>query len=138
MTKRRKSQDIQGETVAPARMALVKTDTLRKEECDVEGQGEQDGVFMINVITVPDEGSEEFLEHWDRITEYMRRQRGFVRTNLYRRFDDPLQWVNVSVFESTESIRAAFSTEEFDRLAESHPGYRDIGLYAQIRSVEHL
>ena len=104
----------------------------------MEGHGEQDGVFMINVITVPDERSEEFLGHWDRITEYMRRQRGFVRTNLYRRFDDTQRWVNVSVFESTESIRAAFSSEEFDRLAETHPGYRDIGLYAQIRSAEHV
>ena len=45
--------------------------------------------------------------------------------------------MNVAVFESTEAIRAAFSTEEFDRLSEGFPGYRDIGLYARIRSAEH-
>ena len=94
-------------------------------------------VFMINVITVPVAQAEEYLERWDRITDYMRRAPGFIRTNLYRRFDDPERWVNVAVFDSTDSIREVFSTEEFERLSEGFPGYRDIGFYARIRSAEH-
>lgn len=94
-------------------------------------------VFMINVIAVPEAQAEEFLARWDGITEYMRRQPGFIRTDLYRRFDAPDRWVNVAVFESTDAIRAAFSSKEFDRAAKGHPGYRDIGLYARIRSAEH-
>ena len=94
-------------------------------------------VFMINVITVPEVEAEVYLEQWDRLTDYMRRSQGFIRTNLYRRLDDPERWVNIAVFESTESIRTAISTEEFERLSEGFPGYRDIGLYARIRSAEH-
>jgi heme-degrading monooxygenase HmoA len=96
------------------------------------------GVFMINVITVPEAESEDFLKRWDKITEYMCRQPGFIRTNLYRRFDNPERWVNVAVFESTDAIRAAFSAEEFERLTEGYPGYRDVGVYARIRSAEHV
>ena len=98
---------------------------------------DDEAVFMINVITVPEAEADAYLERWDAITHYMRRQKGFIRTNLYRRFDNPERWVNVAVFESTEAIRAAFSTEEFDRLSEGFPGYRDIGLYARVRSAEH-
>ncbi|MFQ5915580.1 MAG: antibiotic biosynthesis monooxygenase family protein, partial [Nitrospinota bacterium] len=93
----------------------------------MEGRTEQEAVFMINVIAVPDTQAGEFLKRWDRITEYMRRQPGFVRTDLYRRFDDPVRWVNIAAFESIKAIRVAFSTEEFDRLAKDHPGYRDVG-----------
>ena len=94
-------------------------------------------VFMINVITVPEDQAEAYLGLWDRLTDYMRRAQGFIRTNLYRRLDDPERWVNVAVFESTESIRTAISTEEFERLSEGFPGHRDIGFYARVRSAEH-
>jgi heme-degrading monooxygenase HmoA len=94
-------------------------------------------VFMINVISVPEAQADEYLEQWDKITEYMRGTPGFIRTNLYRRFDDSERWVNVAVFESTESIRAAFSSETFERLSKDFPGYRDIGIYARVRSAEH-
>ncbi len=124
----------------------LKKEAVRKRPADpaFETEGGADlykwaddkGVFMINVITVPEAESEEFQTRWDKITEYMCRQPGFIRTNLYRRFDNPERWVNVAVFESTEAIRAAFSTPEFERLAEGHPGYRDVGLYARIRSAE--
>ncbi|MFQ5691896.1 MAG: hypothetical protein ACE5IM_02470, partial [Nitrospinota bacterium] len=54
------------------------------------------------------------------------------------RLDDPQRWVNVAVFDSTAAIEAAFSSPEFDRVAKGHPGYRDVGLYVQIRSVKHV
>ena len=108
------------------------------ENADMYKWADDKGVFMINVITVPEAESDEFQKRWDKITNYMCRQPGFIRTNLYRRFDNPERWVNVAVFESTEAIRAAFSTEEFERLSEGHPGYRDVGVYARIRSAEHV
>ena len=56
-----------------------------KGEADLYKWADDNGVFMINVITVPKAESDEFQRRWDRITDYMRRQPGFIRTNLSRR-----------------------------------------------------
>lgn len=92
-------------------------------------------VVMINFIRVEEERAAEFLARWDKVTEYMRRQPGFVSTRLHRRFDDPSRWVNVAEFKSTRAIRAAFSQKEFERISRNYPGRRDIGLYAIVRSA---
>ena len=135
---KRKQTNGQGPLEKEAALSGPDDQSLEQEsEADLYRWADDKGVFMINVITVPEAESEEFLKRWDRITEYMCRQPGFIRTNLYRRFDNPERWVNVAVFESTDAIRAAFLTEDFERLTKDHPGYRDIGVYARIRSAEH-
>ena len=40
---------------------------------------DDEAVFMINVITVPEAEADVYLERWDAITYYMRRQKGFIR-----------------------------------------------------------
>ena len=92
-------------------------------------------VIMINLIEVKEEMAEEFLARWDKVTQYMQKQPGFVQTQLHRRFDDPSRWVNVAEFTSVRAIKAAFANKEFELISGDYPGRRDIGLYAIVRST---
>lgn len=78
-------------------------------------------VVLINVFTL-DEGDEEaFLEVWHDDAAFMKRQPGFISTQLYRAIGDSPTYVNHAVWDSTAAFRAAFAHPDFLAKLSAYP-----------------
>lgn len=51
----------------------------------------------------------------------MKRQRGFISTQLHRAIDDSPTYLNYAVWDSTEMFRAAFTHPEFVAKLSAYP-----------------
>lgn len=69
-------------------------------------------VFM-NTIHVAPEDVDGFLEAWKADGEFMKRQPGFVSTQLHRGMAVSTTFINVAEWDSVEAFRAAASSPEF-------------------------
>ena len=94
-------------------------------------------VILINPFEVPEGiADEDFLSGWERAAEYMRRQPGFVRSDLHRalRPGARFRFINIAEWASPEDFQAAVGTEEFRELAsDGSPG--SPALYEVVRSM---
>ena len=70
-------------------------------------------VVLINTFTVAPEDAERLLAVWAEDAAFMKRQPGFISTQLHRGTAGSTTFVNVAVWESAAALRAAFSSPEF-------------------------
>lgn len=70
-------------------------------------------IVLLNTFDVPDGEAQAFQRGWARVAEVLRRQPGFVSTNLHRPVGESRLWVNYAVWESADAFRAALATAEF-------------------------
>jgi heme-degrading monooxygenase HmoA len=84
--------------------------------------GEDRGpIVLINVFNVPPESVEEFLEVWADDAAFMKRQPGFIWTQLHRGTAGSATFVNVAEWESARALGEAFRSPEFQRRAARYP-----------------
>lgn len=70
-------------------------------------------VVMINLFTM-DKGDEPaFLKAWQNDAAFMKRQPGFIATQLHRAIGENPTYLNYAIWESTTAFRAAFTHPEF-------------------------
>lgn len=84
-------------------------------------QMQDDGgaVVLINTFVTAPADADRFLEVWARDAEVMKRQPGFISTQLHRGIAGSGTFLNYAVWESVAAFRAAFANPEFRaRLAE--------------------
>ena len=84
-------------------------------------QQETGPVVLINTFTVAPEDAERLLEVWAEDASYMKRQPGFISTQLHRGIAGSTTFVNVAVWESAAALRAAFFSPEFGTHAARYP-----------------
>lgn len=70
-------------------------------------------VVLMNVFTLDKADEETFLEAWQDDAEFMKRQPGFISTQLHRAIGESPTYLNYAVWESTADFRAAFTHPEF-------------------------
>jgi heme-degrading monooxygenase HmoA len=76
-------------------------------------------VVLVNTFVVPPEDADRFLTAWAADAAIMKRQPGFISTQLHRGIAGSGAFLNYAVWESTAHFRAAFMNPEFRaRLAE--------------------
>lgn len=93
---------------------MGKTVTL-KEQLE-EGGGP---VILINKFNVPAEDVKQFMAAWIADSAFMKRQPGFISTQLHQGIAGSDVWVNYAVWESTDHFKAAFTSSGFqDKLAD--------------------
>jgi heme-degrading monooxygenase HmoA len=82
--------------------------------------GEETGpVVLINVFNVAPEDAERLLEVWADDAAFMKRQPGYISSQLHRGTAGSTTFVNVAEWESARALGAAFRSAEFQqRLAE--------------------
>jgi heme-degrading monooxygenase HmoA len=82
--------------------------------------GEDTGpVVLINVFNVAPEDAERLLEVWTDDAAFMKRQAGYISSQLHRGTAGSTTFVNVAKWESARALGAAFGSAEFQqRLAE--------------------
>ena len=70
-------------------------------------------VVLVNVFTLDNADEEAFLQVWRDHSLFMKRQPGFISTQLHRAVGESPTYLNYAVWESTAHYRAAFTHPEF-------------------------
>ena len=79
-------------------------------------------VTLINTFTIAPGELDKALEAWAADAAFMKRQPGFISTQLHRGIGGSSVLVNVAVWESVDAFRRAFANPEFQaRLGEYPP-----------------
>src|SRR3974390_3156363 len=76
-------------------------------------------VVLVNVFTVDKADEQVFLTAWQDDAGFMKRQPGFISTQLHRAIGENPTFLKYAVWESPALFRAAFMQPEF-RAALSH------------------
>src|SRR5262249_11810268 len=103
-------------------MSSMKLREMDEHVTYVQQLQEDDGpVVLMNEFHVPPEDSDRFVEVWADDAAFMKRQPGFISTQLHRGTAGSSTFVNVAVWESVRPLGEAFRSPEFQRRAERYP-----------------
>ena len=78
-------------------------------------------VVLVNVFTLDKADEPRFLEVWQDDAAFMKRQPGFISTQLHRALGDSPTYLNYAVWELTAAFRAAFSKPDFQARISAYP-----------------
>ena len=78
-------------------------------------------VVLVNVFTLAPDDEETFLRVWQDDADFMKRQDGFISTQLHRAIGDSPTYLNYAVWETTACFRAAFSHPQFRAKLSAYP-----------------
>lgn len=78
-------------------------------------------VVLVNIMTLDKADEESFLKAWQSDAAFMKRQPGFISTQLHRAIGDGPTYLNEAVWESIADFRAAFTHPEFRAHISAHP-----------------
>ena len=78
-------------------------------------------VVLVNVFTLDKADEPSFLEVWRDDAAFMKRQPGFISTQLHRALGDSPTYLNYAVWESTAAFKAAFSNPDFQAKLSAYP-----------------
>jgi len=78
-------------------------------------------VVLVNKFDVDPAEVDDFIAVWADDAAFMKRQPGFISTQLHRGIAGSCVFLNVAVWESTEHFRAAFTNPEFTRKLAGYP-----------------
>jgi heme-degrading monooxygenase HmoA len=76
---------------------------------------------LVNVVTLDKADEQTFLKTWQDDAAFMKRQPGFISTQLHRALGESPTYLNYAVWESTAHYRAAFGHPEFRAKLSTHP-----------------
>jgi heme-degrading monooxygenase HmoA len=85
----------------------------------LEGSGGQ--VILINTFKVDAAEVEQFLHAWAADAAFMKRQPGFISTQLHRGIGGSCVFINYAVWESVEAFKRAFFHPEFQEAIQHYP-----------------
>jgi heme-degrading monooxygenase HmoA len=78
-------------------------------------------VVLVNVFTLDKADEQTFLKIWQDDAVFMKRQPGFISTQLHRAVGESPTYLNYAVWESTADFRAAFTHPEFRAKLSAYP-----------------
>ena len=78
-------------------------------------------VVLVNLFTLEVADEQGFLASWQDDAAFMKRQPGFISTQLHRAVGDSPAYLNYAVWESNAHFRAAFTHPEFRAKIANYP-----------------
>jgi len=78
-------------------------------------------VVLLNVFTLDPADEADFRAVWKDDAAFMKRQPGFISTQLHRALGDSPTYFNQAIWESTAAFRAAFTHPEFVAKLSAYP-----------------
>jgi heme-degrading monooxygenase HmoA len=78
-------------------------------------------VVLVNVFTLDKADEPSFLKVWRDDAAFMKRQPGFISTQLHRALGDSPTYLNYAVWESTAAFKAAFTNPDFQANLSAYP-----------------
>ena len=82
---------------------------------------EASSVVLVNVFTLDKADEQTFLQAWQDDARFMKRQPGFISTQLHRATGESPTYLNYAVWESTADFKAAFTHPEFRAKLSAYP-----------------
>jgi heme-degrading monooxygenase HmoA len=76
---------------------------------------------LINIFTVASEDVDALLAAWEQDANWMKRQPGYISTQLHRGIGGSCAFLNYAVWESVAHFRAAFTHPEFRAALAAYP-----------------
>ena len=84
-------------------------------------QQETGPVVLINQFNVAPDDADRLLRAWAGDAAFMRRQPGFISTQMHRGIAGSTTFVNAAVWESARALGDAFRSPEFQEQAGRYP-----------------
>lgn len=78
-------------------------------------------VVLVNVFTLDKADEPAFLQVWQEDAAFMKRQPGFISTQLHRAIGASPTYLNYAVWESNAAFRAAFTHPDFVAKLSAYP-----------------
>lgn len=78
-------------------------------------------VVLVNVFQVDETDIPGLLKAWEDDANWMKRQPGYISTQLHRGIGGSNLFLNYAVWESVAHFRTAFSHPEFKQALENYP-----------------
>jgi len=78
-------------------------------------------VVLVNVFTVEKADEQTFLKVWEDDAVFMKRQPGFISTQLHRAIGESPTYLNYAIWASTADFRVAFTHPEFREKLSKYP-----------------
>ena len=78
-------------------------------------------VVLVNVFTLDKADEPAFLQVWQEDAAFMKRQPGFISTQLHRAIGESPTYLNYAVWESSAAFRAAFTHPDFVAKLSAYP-----------------
>lgn len=93
------------------------------EKVSLHAQMEQKGgpIILINKFNVAPSEVDQLLKAWAEDAAFMKRQPGFISTQLHRGIGGSCVFVNYAVWESVESFKNAFMHPDFQEAIKKYP-----------------
>lgn len=78
-------------------------------------------VVLVNLFTVAEADIAALLAAWETDANWMKRQPGYISTQLHRAVGASTMFMNYAVWESVDHFRAAFTHPEFVNALAAYP-----------------
>lgn len=78
-------------------------------------------VVLVNIFTLAKDDEKAFLEVWKDDADFMKRQPGFISTQLHRAVGESPTYLNYAVWELMADFRAAFTHPDFVAKLSAYP-----------------
>ena len=78
-------------------------------------------IVLVNLFTLDKADEQTFLDAWQVDAAFMKRQPGFISTQLHRAICESPTYLNCAVWESTADFRAASTHPEFRAKLSAYP-----------------
>ena len=76
---------------------------------------------LINIFTVAPADVDALLEAWEHDANWMKKQPGYISTQLHRGIGGSCTFLNYAVWELVEHFRRAFTNPEFREALAAYP-----------------
>jgi len=84
-------------------------------------QTEQSPVILVNIFTITEGDIPALLTAWEADASWMKKQPGYISTQLHRGIAGSTVFLNYAIWESVAHFRAAFSHPDFKSALEHYP-----------------
>lgn len=81
----------------------------------------QSPVVLVNLFTVDAQDADALLRAWEDDANWMKRQPGYISTQLHRGIAGSCVFLNYAVWESVSHFRQAFSHPDFRSALAAYP-----------------
>lgn len=83
--------------------------------------GDDAPVVLVNLLTADPKDEEALIAAWSDDAAFMKRQPGYISTQLHRAVGPAATFLNYAIWESAAHFRAAFESPEFQGRISHYP-----------------
>ncbi len=84
-------------------------------------QTDESPVTLVNIFDVAEEDVPQLMKAWEEDANWMKKQPGYISTQLHRGIAGSTVFMNYAIWDSVEDFRNAFGHPEFQEAMKAYP-----------------